>query len=421
MFIDKVKIFIKAGNGGKGGLSFHREKYVAQGGPDGGNGGKGGDIIFKVKQELNNLVYFHYSTHFKAENGEDGAKKNCYGKNGKDLVIYVPRGTIIRDAETNEIIADVFYEDKDYVILKGGKGGRGNACFATPTRQAPHFSETGEQTKEYAVILELKTIADVGLLGFPNVGKSTLLSVISSAKPKIANYFFTTITPNLGVAKYYDSTFVVADIPGLIEGASEGVGLGFDFLRHIERTRILVHVVDISAFDGREPYNDFCVLNEELRKYNPELAEVPQIIALNKCDLLTDKTKIDEFKAKAGKKYPIVCISATSNNHLDDLLKEIAKLLKTLPPIEPLEIEKAELDKKDTTSINITKIDEGYFELSGGYFEQLIRGIVVDDYESLSYFQKRLKNDGIMDKLREAGAKNGDTIKIGKVEFEMVD
>ena len=421
MFIDKVKIFIKAGNGGKGGLSFHREKYVAQGGPDGGNGGKGGDVIFKVKQELNNLVYFHYSTHFKADNGEDGMKRRCNGKNGKSLTIYVPRGTVIKDAETGEVIADIFHEDKDYVILKGGRGGRGNACFATPTRQAPHFSETGEVTKEYAVVLELKTIADVGLIGFPNVGKSTILSVVSNANPKIANYHFTTITPNLGAVKFYDTNFIVADIPGIIEGASHGAGLGFSFLRHVERTRILVHVIDIAGVDGREPYEDYCILNKELKEYNPELAEVPQIIVLNKCDLLQDNSKIDEFKNKVGKDKIVVCISATSHQNIEELLREIVKLLKTLPQIEPIEVEKAELDKKDVTSLDINKITEGFFEISGGYIDQLVRGIVVDDYESMSYFQKRLKNDGVMDKLREAGAKNGDTVKIGKVEFEMID
>ncbi len=421
MFIDKVKIYIKAGNGGNGIVSFHREKYVQRGGPDGGNGGKGGDIIFRVNKDINNLVSFHYSKHFRADNGLNGEKKNCNGKDGKPLIIQVPKGTLVRDAETNKVIADLYFEDQDYVILKGGKGGKGNAFFATSTRQAPHFSQTGETTKEYNVILELKTIADVGLIGFPNVGKSTLLSTVSSAKPKIANYHFTTLTPNLGVVKYYEHSFVVADIPGLIEGASQGSGLGHDFLRHIERTRMLVHVVDISGIDGRDPYQDYVIINDELKKFNQALASLPQIVALNKCDLLTDDKPIQDFMSKIDKSVKVVQISALNRQNIQDLIKEIYELLKTLPIPEPIAVEEHDFDAKDTTSIDIIKHAEGEYEIVGGYIDNLIRGVVLSDYESQAYFQKRLKDDGIMDMLKQKGAQEGDTVRIREIEFEIVD
>ncbi len=421
MFIDKVKIYIKAGNGGNGVVSFHREKYVAKGGPDGGNGGVGGDIIFKVNKDLNNLVSFHYSKHFRATDGEKGDKRRCNGKDGKSLVIEVPQGTIVRNAETGKIIADIYNPEQNYVILKGGKGGKGNAFFATATRQAPHFSQSGEITKEYAVVLELKTIADVGLVGFPNVGKSTLLSSVSNANPKIANYHFTTLTPNLGVVKYYDHSFVVADIPGLIEGASDGHGLGHDFLRHIERTRMLVHVIDISAIDGRDPYGDYLAINEELNKFSEKLAKLPQIIALNKCDLLVDKKPIEEFRSHFDKDAVILEISALCKTNVQDLIKETYKLLETLPVPEPIEIEEYNFDEKDTTSIEITRDDSGAFEVTGGYIENLIRSVVLSDYESNAFFQKRLKDDGIIDMLKQKGAKEGDTIRIGNIEFEYVE
>lgn len=420
MFIDKVKIYIKAGNGGNGIVSFHREKYVAKGGPDGGNGGTGGNIIFRVNKDLNNLVSFHYSKHFRAADGEKGDKKRCNGKDGKSLVIEVPRGTIIRNAENNRIIEDIFDEGKDYVVLKGGRGGKGNAFFATPTRQAPHFSQSGEQTKEYAVILELKTIADVGLIGFPNVGKSTLLSVVTNANPKIANYHFTTLTPNLGVVKYYDHDFVVADIPGLIEGASEGLGLGHDFLRHIERTRMLIHVVDISSIDGRKPYEDYVTINNELAKFSDKLAHLPQIIALNKCDLLQDNSAIEEFRSHFDSSVKIVEISALSKKNVKDLIKETYDLLVTLPEREAIAIEEYNFDFKDTTSIKIDFVNNAY-EVTGGYIDNLIRSVVLSDYASNAFFQKRLKDDGILDKLRENGAKNGDTVRIGNIEFEFLD
>ncbi len=421
MFIDTARIYIKAGNGGRGAISFRREKGIANGGPDGGNGGKGGNIIFRVSKDLNNLVSFKFSTHFKAENGEAGQKNNRNGKSGKDLIISVPQGTIVRDFETKKIIADLFYLDKDYVLLTGGEGGKGNAFFKSPTRQAPHFSQTGEETKEFSVILELKTLADVGLIGYPNVGKSTLLSVVSNAKPKIANYHFTTLTPNLGVVKYYEHSFVVADIPGLIDGASEGQGLGHEFLKHIERTRLLVHVIDISSADGREPYKDFLAINKELSKFNKTLGALNQIVVLNKIDQIRDYFVVEEFKHRLNGKYKVVCISALCREHIEELIQTIWQELEKLPPQVPVDVEEFGFGKKDKTGIVVTKLDKTTYEISGGFIENIARGIVVNDYESLSYFWKRLKNDGVVDLLRENGVKDGDTVRIGKVDFEFVE
>ncbi len=422
MFIDKVKIYIKAGNGGKGAISFRREKGIPNGGPDGGNGGRGGNIVFRATRELNNLVNFRFHSHFRAENGDAGSSNNKIGKSGKDLIILVPQGTIIKDAETGKVIADLFYLDKDYVILKGGDGGKGNCFFKSPTRQAPHFSQTGEITKEYAIYLELKTIADVGLIGYPNVGKSTILSVISNAKPKIANYQFTTLSPNLGVVNYYEHSFVVADIPGLIEGASEGQGLGHEFLRHIERTRILVHVIDISSEDGRNPYQDYITINDELSKFNEKLAQLPQIVVLNKIDKIRDYFVVDEFKHLLNnKKIKVICISAIIKENIQELIKTIWQELEKLPPQVPVDIEEFGFDKKDLNAIDIKKISKGVFELSGGFIDNISRGIVVNDYESLSYFWKRLKNDGVIDMLKQNGLKDGDTVRIGKVDFEYIE
>ena len=421
MFVDTARIFIKAGNGGKGAISFRHEKGIANGGPDGGNGGKGGDVIFKVSKDLNNLVGFKYSTHFKAQNGEQGSSNNKNGKSGKDLIIEVPQGTIIRDFETRKIIADLFYFNKDYVILRGGEGGKGNTFFKSSTRQAPHFSQTGEVTEEHSVILELKTLADVGLIGFPNVGKSTLLSVVSNAKPKIANYHFTTLTPNLGVVKYYEHSFVVADIPGLIDGASEGFGLGHEFLKHIERTRLLVHVIDISSQDGRDPYKDYVVINQELKKFNANLAKLPQIVVLNKIDKIRDFFVVEEFKHKLNGAHKVVCVSALCHDNTQELIKVIWGELEKLPKPTPIDVEEFGFDKKDKTAIVINKVKPHLFELSGGFIDSVTRGIVVNDYESLSYFWKRLKNDGVIDMLKDKGVKDGDTIKIGKVEFEFID
>lgn len=418
MFVDKVTIHIKAGNGGDGALSFLRDRKTMNGGPDGGDGGKGGDIVFEVDKNSNNLVDFYFQKHFRAPNGENGGKRRCAGKKGEDLVIKVPRGTIIRDKETGRVIADMFYLDDRKVVLKGGLGGRGNQNFATPTRQAPAFAETGVKTKEYEVVLELKTIADVGLLGFPSVGKSKILSVLTSAKPKIADYHFTTLSPNLGVSSYGGKTFLLADIPGLIEGASEGKGLGFQFLRHVERTKILLHVVDIAEVDGRSAIEDFVVINEELKKYSKNLLDVPQIVVLNKIDLLNgDMTKVDEFKKKFGKKYKILTYSAATRENEEELLQTIVETLSKLPESEPLPTEIFELDRRDLTKFEIIKQGNTY-ELVGDKIDEIIRGVNLNEPESFAYFQSRLQNEGVIDALRQKGMQDGDFVRVGTFEFE---
>ena len=416
MFVDKTEIMIKAGNGGDGAISFLRDKNTMNGGPDGGNGGNGGSIIFEVDPGLNNLVDYYYTKKFKAENGVNGGHLKCAGKNGKDLIIKVPQGTIVKDEQGN-VVADMFNIDQKTVILKGGKGGRGNYNFATPRRQAPSFAETGVKTKEFTVTLELKTIADVGLIGYPSVGKSKLLSILTSAKPKIADYHFTTFSPNLGVCNYFDQNFLIADIPGLIEGASEGKGLGFDFLRHIERTRILVHVVDIASVDGRDPIEDFVVINNELKNYSKSLSKVPQIVVLNKIDLLENDEKIQEFKKAYGKDYKILCISAATRQNIDELKKEIVNTLNSLPKLERIKADVIELDKQDKTTFEITK-DGAVFVVYGGYVDELVRLINLADPESVAYFQRRLKTDGVIDKLMLMGLKEGDIIRFGSREFE---
>lgn len=421
MFVDKTRIFLKAGNGGDGSISFLRDRTTMTGGPDGGNGGKGGDIVFVVDTGINNLVDFYYTKHFRAENGVNGGHLNCNGKAGKDLIIKVPQGTVVKDAENGNIVADMFDKDDKVVVLKGGEGGKGNAMFANSRRQAPAFAETGEKTKEYAVDLELKTIADVGLIGFPSVGKSKILSVLTSAKPKIADYHFTTLTPNLGVCSYKSQNFLIADIPGLIEGASQGKGLGFEFLRHVERTRMLVHVVDIASVDMRDPIQDFKVINQELEKYSKELSKAPQIVVLNKIDLLAgDSSKIDEFKKEYGKDYQILTFSAATMQNKDQLLSAIVKTLSTIKPLEPLKAETFSLDKRDFSKFEITK-QNNMFVVSGDLIDDLIRGIILEEPESLAYFQKRLIWSGVHDKLIEMGVKEGDTVKIGAFEFDFVE
>ena len=422
MYLDKVTISIKAGNGGDGVVSFHREKYVANGGPDGGDGGNGGSIIFVASDQVDTLNSFMYEKRFFAQNGENGGGKLCFGKKGEDLKIIVPCGTVIKDAETNQVLADMCENGFEYTCLKGGRGGKGNAFFKSPTRQAPHFSQLGEQTKKYDVILELKTIADVALVGKPNVGKSTLLSVISNARPKIADYNFTTLHPNLGVVKYYDNAFVVADIPGLIEGASSGAGLGHEFLSHIERTRLLVHVIDASGYYGNIPSEDFKMINNELKLYSDHLSSLPQIVVFTKTDLIDNlEEKINEFKTETNFNGEVIGISSITHNQVDTLIKTIYEKLKTLPKSKPIKVEKQELHIEDTTSLNIEKVDAHTYRVSGGYIQNLQRGIVFTDTASNGYFQYRLEKDGVMDKIREAGAKEGDTICMGNLEFELVD
>ena len=419
MFLDIATIFVKAGNGGDGIVSFHTEKYVAQGGPDGGDGGNGGDIIFTVDKSASTLIDFKFAKHFRAEDGENGGAKNCKGKSGKALYIKVPKGTVIKEKKTGNILADMFFDDSEFLLQKGGLGGKGNARFATAQRKAPRISQKGEKTQEVELTLELKTIADVGLVGFPNVGKSTILSVISSAKPKIANYHFTTLTPNLGVVKYYDKDFVVADIPGLIEGASEGAGLGHNFLRHIERVRLIVHVVDISGIEGRDPYEDFLTINNELESYSAKLASLPQIVVANKCDLLEDESNIEEFEKKLGSK--VIRISAISNSGTKEMLDRISRDLEELPEIEPMEVVAFDENRNDSTSYVITVDEDGVYEVHGGLINMLIRNVVLDDYESFRYFQKTLKDRGVIKALYNNGCKEGDTVRIGDIEFDFVD
>ena len=424
MFLDKVKITIKAGNGGKGCVSFYRSKLTINGGPDGGDGGAGGNIIFRASNHQNTLYGFKYKRKFVAENGKDGSGTHKTGASGGDVVIDVPCGTVISDAESGKVIADLREDGDLFTAVKGGLGGRGNAYFATATRQAPRFSQMGEETKEREVILELKTIADVGLVGYPNVGKSTLLSVISNARPKIANYAFTTLVPNLGVVQYYDNSFVVADIPGLIEGASEGVGLGHEFLKHIERVRLILHLVDLSETEGRDAVQDYFTINQELEKYSQKLAALSQIIVLTKTDLIAPENldqKIAEFKKKITPKNgdaPIIlAISSITNSGLENLKNIVWQNLEKIPKPPAIEIEETNFDKRDKTSLEITREDDGTFVVMGGYVDNLVRGIVLSDFNSFSYFQMRLKRDGIIDKLKEKGMKEGDQVKIKDIEF----
>ena len=420
MFIDKVKIYIKAGNGGNGSASLHTEKYVANGGPDGGDGGKGGDIVFEATTAENTLNAFHFQKHFRAEDGENGSRKNCYGKQGKDLIVRVPVGTVVKTVD-GEIVADMYADGQRTVIAAGGKGGRGNRHFATARRQSPSFAEHGVKTKEHEVVLELKTIADVGLVGFPNVGKSTLLSVVSDAKPKIANYHFTTLSPNLGVVGYYDKSFVMADIPGLIEGASEGAGLGHSFLRHIERTRILVHVLDISGSEGRDPLNDFELINHEIFTYDEALKDLPMVVVANKMDMPNAKENLARFREKYGDKYTIIPMMTLIHEGVDKLLESIVGILETLPEPKPLEYTPVSLDKEVEETFEIEELEEDVFEVTGGLVEILSRKVNLDDYDSFRYFQRVLKDKGVIAELRKRGAKDGSTVIVGDIEFDFVD
>ena len=415
MFLDIATIFVKPGNGGDGAVSFHTEKYVAKGGPDGGDGGKGGDIIFVADANSSTLIDFRFAKHFRAENGANGSGKNCTGRSGQDLVIKVPRGTVVKDKQTGDVLADIFYDDSRVVLFKGGRGGKGNAHFATSRRKAPRFSQTGEKTVEVELTLELKTIADVGLVGFPNVGKSTLLSVVSAARPKIADYHFTTLTPNLGVVAYGDGSFVMADIPGLIEGASQGAGLGTRFLRHIERVRLIVHVVDVSGSEERDPYDDFVKINKELGEYSAKLAALPQIVCANKCDIATEE-QIAEFERKVGQK--VIPISAATRKGVDELLAAISARLAELPKQQPLEVVERREEYVDPSSFTVDIAEDGAFVVTGPLVDKLTRTTILDDYGSFNYFQKRLTDAGVIAALLKAGMVEGDTVRIADTEFE---
>lgn len=422
MFADKAKITIKAGNGGNGAVSFHREKYVAAGGPDGGDGGKGADIIFVPDDNMSTLIDFRYKKKYIAPNGGDGSSKNCTGRSAEPLIIRVPRGTLIRDANSGRLMADIS-TDEPKIIAKGGKGGKGNARFATPTRQIPRFAKPGFPGESFEVQLELKLLADVGLVGFPNVGKSTLISVVSAAKPKIANYHFTTLTPVLGVVKIAEGkSFVMADIPGLIEGASEGVGLGHEFLRHVERCRLIVHVVDVSGIEGRNPEEDFETINRELRNFSEELAERPQIVAANKCDMATPE-QIEAFKAFISEKgLPFFEISAATTQGTKELINTVYERFAELPPIkeyEPEPISQQELDEAIGADRKFeVEFEDGVYYVEAPWLEYIMRNLNMDDYESLQYFQLTLRSSGIIDKLEEMGIQDDDTVDIFGFRFD---
>lgn len=419
MFLDTATIYCKAGNGGKGKVNFHRGKYEPAGGPDGGDGGKGGDIYFEADPSTSTLINFRFSQHFRADDGKGGEDNNKTGRGGKDIIIKVPRGTIVKDWETGGILADVFNYGEKVLIFKGGHGGNGNARYCTPTRRSPAFAENGEITIERKIRLELKTIADIGLLGFPNVGKSTLLSVISDARPKIANYHFTTLTPNLGVVKHYDTNFVVADIPGLIEGAADGAGLGHEFLRHIERVRLLVHLVDISGSEERDPLEDYKIIRNELKNYSKKLFELPEIIVANKCDLIEENNeKIAQLESYTGKE--VLKISAATTEGVKKLVDVMANTLQSLPQILPMEFEKFVYEDIDKQDYNIT-IEDGVYHVTGGFIDELARKAYLDDADSFNWFQKRMRDRGIIDELRKMGAKDGDTIVVLDLDFEFMD
>ena len=420
MFVDSAKIYIKAGDGGDGCVSFHREKYVAAGGPDGGDGGKGGDIVFKADDNLSNLIDFRYKRKFVAERGKDGSAKNCTGRNAPDLGIKVPRGTVIKEAETGRILADIS-GDEPVVICKGGKGGRGNSHFATSTRQIPRFAKPGFRGDEYEVQLELKLIADVGLVGFPNVGKSTLISVVSAAKPKIANYHFTTLTPVLGVVRLDENnSFVMADIPGLIEGASDGVGLGHEFLRHVERCRMLLHIIDAAGSEGRDPIEDFEKINAELEKFDPELSKLPQIVAANKIDM-ADEAQIErlrEYFTSRGYEFYTMC--APIQEGTAEVINAVAKRLKTLPPIkryETQEIPVEMFERQKDTGFTVRE-EDGVYIVEAPWLLKILQCTDMDDYESLQYFQRVLHSSGILAKLESMGIQQGDTVEIYDFEFD---
>lgn len=420
MFTDYAKITIKSGNGGDGAATFRREKYVAAGGPDGGDGGKGGSIYFFVDPDMNTLLDFRYKKIFKAENGQNGSGNNCYGKKGEDLSIGVPLGTIIKDAETGRVVADLSKENQKELVLAGGRGGKGNVHFATSTRQAPRFSQDGEKGQEKELILELKLLADVGLIGFPNVGKSTFLSRVTSAKPKIADYHFTTIIPNLGVVKsIYGDSFVIADIPGIIEGASQGVGLGIQFLRHIERTRLLLHVIDISGIEGRNPIEDFKTINEELKSYSEKLSQRKQIIVANKLDVMQDDSNLKALEELAKKEdMKLFKISAVTGEGIDELMNHVTGMLKELPKEELVEIEERMVyTLEDKDEFTVTK-DGEEFIVEGPAIERLMGRINIGDNESMHYFQKSIRELGIEKELKEKGVKEGDTVKFLEWEFE---
>lgn len=425
MFIDKAHIIVKAGNGGNGAVAFRREIYVPAGGPNGGNGGNGGDIIFVVDTNMRTLMDFKYKRKYLAESGGNGKGSNMTGKDGEHLIIKVPQGTVVRDEKSNLVIADLSKQDSSAVIAKGGRGGKGNAFFKTSTRQAPGFAKAGREGEERKLVLELKMIADVGLIGFPNVGKSTFLSVVTKANPKIANYHFTTLSPNLGVVENkYGQNFVIADIPGLIEGASEGVGLGHDFLRHIERTKILVHIVDISGIEGRDPLDDFEKINKELELFNPKLAHRPQLVVANKMDLALDDVLTQKFIDHISKQgYKVCTMSTATKAGVEEVLIEISKVLMDAQDVDIFDEDDyyvEDISQIDTDDINIY-VEDGIYHVEGIAIEKLLYSVHFEDMESIRFFQRALEQYKVFDRLRKMGIKDGDTVKIYDLEFDFFD
>jgi len=422
MFVDKAQIYIKSGKGGNGAVSFRREPYVPQGGPDGGNGGRGGSVVFLADRNLRTLMDFRYKKKYVAENGEDGRGKQQFGKDGSDLIIKVPVGTLVKDAKTGNVMADLKEDGQQFVAAKGGKGGKGNVLFKNSVRQAPNFAESGGFAVERNIELELKLIADVGLVGYPNVGKSTLLSVCTSASPKIADYHFTTITPNLGVVSFYDKSFVMADIPGLIEGASDGLGLGLDFLKHIERTRMLIHVVDVSGSEGRDPSEDFDTINNELRKYSEKLASKPMIVAANKMDMADDETVKSFTDYVKSKGYDVYYISAPIHEGVDELINAVASKLDSIKDTEEEQVVFYNApdpeDEPDYRDINIDVDEDGVFVLTGKQLRKIFDSTNFNDTGSLRYLYKYIESKGVFDQLIEEGLEDGDTVKVFDYEFE---
>ncbi len=420
MFTDKVKITIKSGDGGDGMNSFKSYKGKPACGPDGGDGGNGGNIYIIADKNVNDLLSFRYVSKYVAGNGERGGTNKCFGRGGDDVIIKVPLGTVVKDFETGTVIADMFGDGEKKLIAEGGRGGKGNVRFTTSRRHAPNFAQKGEKTEPHVLQLELKVIADVGLIGFPNVGKSTLLSKISAAKPKIANYHFTTLSPNLGVVRYYDNSFVAADIPGLIEGAADGAGLGHDFLRHIERTRMLVHVIDASGTDGRDPIEDFKKINAELKEYSKTLASLPQIIALNKCDVYGAEENVKAFRKKYCRRYKIFPITAVSGEGTEQLVEAIFNKLQQLPPVSRVESDESFTYRKSGDLGFEIYMDGEVYVIVGALVDMLCRNVALNDPDSMAYFQKILREKGVISRLKEMGIKENDTISIGDVEFEYI-
>ncbi|WP_129688074.1 GTPase ObgE [Gottfriedia acidiceleris] len=428
MFIDQVKIYVKGGDGGNGMVAFRREKYVPKGGPAGGDGGKGANVVFIVDEGLRTLMDFRYKRHFKADRGQHGMSKNQHGKNAEDMIVKVPPGTIVTDADSGELIADLTMDGQTAIIARGGRGGRGNSRFASPANPAPEIAENGEPGKERNIKLELKVLADVGLVGFPSVGKSTLLSVVSSARPKIAEYHFTTIVPNLGVVETEDNrSFVMADLPGLIEGAHQGVGLGHQFLRHIERTRVIVHVIDMSGLEGRDPYDDYLTINQELKEYNLRLTERPQVVVANKMDIPEAEENLIKFKEQVGDEVQIFPISAVTRQGLRELLFTVADLVETTPEF-PLHDEEEDKPlrvlykyQKEEPTFEITRESDGTFVVKGEELEKLFKMTNFEREESIRRFARQMRGMGIDEALRQRGAKNGDIVKISEYEFEFID